>query len=417
MLRVWFILWVFKIQNRGSKEGKERVMKRLALATCMAFVLAIFSGAALAAKAYRIGCVFAVTGPAAWLGDPEKKAVEMEIEKINRSGGILGHPIEVVIYDTKGAPQMAVLKARQLVTKDRVMAIIGPSRTPTSAAIMKALQLDRPHPRFAVPMVSCAAGKILTTPVKPWVFTTPATNALAAAKAMEYLKSKGVKKIGVLYVSNAFGEDGYTNIKKLAGNYGITIVDVETYGGGDRDMTAQLTKIAQAKPKAIINWSVGPTSVVVTKNFKQLGLDKKGILLVMNHGQGNSKYIELASKAAEGVVLPSGKILVADSLCSRDPQKKVLVAFKNDYQSKYHEDVSTFAGHSYDALMLIKTAIEKGKVKPGDSKALRDALETKTAGFVGIDGKFNYSPTDHNGLSESSMVMLEVKNGRFVRAK
>ncbi len=393
-------------------------MRRLALAVCAVFFVMVASGASMAGEqVYKIGCIFAVTGPAAWLGDPEKKAVEMAVEKVNKEGGILGHPVKVVIYDTKGAPQMAVLKARQLVTRDRVMAIIGPTRTPTSAAVMKALQLDRAHSRFAVPMVSCAAGKILTTPVKPWVFTTPATNALAAAKAMQYLQSKGIKKIGVLYVSNAFGEDGYTNVKRLAGDYGITIVGVETYGGGDRDMTAQLTKIANAGPQAIINWSVGPTSVVVTKNFKQLGLDKRGIILVMNHGQGNSKYIELAGKAAEGVVLPAGKILIADSLCGCDPQKKVLVAFKNDYQAKYHEDVSTFAGHSYDAFMLIKTAIEKGKVKPGDSEALRDALETKTYGFVGIDGEFRYSPKDHNGLSESAMVMLEVRDGKFVRAR
>ena len=393
-------------------------MKRLAVAVLAVLVMVVFSTTSMAAEQeYKIGCIFAVTGPAAWLGDPEKKTVEMEVEKINKEGGIMGHPVKVVIYDTKGAPQLAVLKARQLATKDRVMVIIGPSRTPTSAAVMKALQLDKKHPRFAVPMVSCAAGKILTSPVKPWVFTTPHTNALAAAKAMEYLRSKGVKEIGILYVSNAFGEDGYNNLKALADRYQMKIVGVETYGGGDRDMTAQLTKLAKARPQAIINWSVGPTSVVVTKNFKQLGLDKKGILLVMNHGQGNAKYIELAGDAAEGVVLPAGKILIAESLCGCDPQKEVLVSFKNAYQDRYQEEVSTFAGHSYDALLLVKTAIERGKVKPGDSKALRDALEHLTAGVVGINGRFEYSPTDHNGLSEKSMVMLQVKDGKFVRAK
>ena len=393
-------------------------MKRLAIATFAVLTLVAFTTTTMAAKqVYKIGGIFAVTGPAAWLGDPEKKTIEMEVERINKEGGINGHPVEVVIYDTKGAPQLAVLKARQLVAKDRVMAIIGPSRTPTSAAVMKALQLDRARTRFAVPMVSCAAGKILTTPVKPWVFTTPHTNALAAAKVMEYLQSKGIKKIGILYVSNAFGEDGYSNLKSLATKYGMEIVGIETYGGGDRDMTAQLTKLAKARPQAIINWSVGPTSVVVTKNFKQLGLDKKGILLVMNHGQGNAKYIELAGSAAEGVVLPAGKILIAESLCGCDPQKKVLVSFKKAYQDRYQEGVSTFAGHAYDALLLIKTAIERGKVKPGDSKALRDALENLTTGVVGIDGVFEYSPADHNGLSAKYMVMLQVKDGKFVKAK
>ena len=362
---------------------------------------------------YRIGGLFAVTGPAAWLGDPEKKALELMVERVNKEGGINGHKVEAIIYDTQGDPQIAVLKARRLVTKDRVMAIIGTSRTPTSAAVMKALQLERSRSRFAVPMVSCAAGKILTSPVKPWLFTTPQTNALAVEKVLEYLSKTHRTKVGMLYVSNAFGEDGYANLKRLAPKYGVKVVGVETYGGGDRDMTAQLTKLADRKPQAIINWSVGPTSVVVTKNFKQLGLEKKGILLVMNHGQGNVKYIELCGKAAEGVVLPAGKILATQSLSPGDPQAKVLKEFKELYERTYKEQVSPFAGHSYDGILLIKHAIEKCKVKPGDKEGLRKALETYCDGVVGVDGVFHYGPTDHNGLSKEAMVMLKVRDGAF----
>ncbi len=368
-------------------------------------------------EVYKIGAIFAVTGPAAWLGDPEKKAIELMVERLNKQGGIQEKKIKVVIYDTQGDPQIAVLKARELVTKNHVMAILGPSRTPTSAAVMKALQLDKEKNRFRIPMVSCAAGRILTQPVKPWVFTTPQTNALAAGKVLEYLSSKGIKRVAVVYVSNEFGEDGYSNLKGLAPQYGIKIVGVETYGGKDRDMTAQLTKLAAKKPKAIINWSVGPTSVIVTKNFKQLGLDRKGILLVMNHGQGNLKYVELCGDAAEGVVLPSGKILVARDLSNTDPQKQVLMKFKEMYENAYHESVSHFAGHAYDALMLVATAIEKGKVRPGNGVALRKALETKVSGFVGIDGVFRYSPRDHNGLSIGDLVMLKVEKGRFILAR
>ncbi len=366
---------------------------------------------------YRIGGLFAVTGPAAWLGDPEKKSLELMVEQINKEGGINGHKVEAVIYDTQGSPQLAVLKARRLVTKDKVMAIIGTSRTPTSAAVMKALQLEKLNSRFAVPMVSCAAGKILTSPVKPWLFTTPQTNALAVEKVLEYLAKAHKTKVGMLYVSNAFGEDGYNNLKRLAPKYGISVVGVETYGGGDRDMTAQLTKLADHKPQAIINWSVGPTSVVVTKNFKQLGLEKKGMLLVMNHGQGNVKYIELCGKAAEGVILPAGKILATQNLSPNDPQTAMLKSFKEMYEKAYKEQVSPFAGHAYDAMLLIKRALEKGKVKPGDKKGLRKALETYCDGVVGVDGVFHYSPTDHNGLSKNAMVMLKVENGAFTLLK
>ncbi len=367
-----------------------------------------------AEEAYRIGAIFAVTGPAAWLGDPEKKAVELMVQRINRQGGLLGKRVKVVIYDTYGDPQAAVLKARELITRDRVMAILGPSRTPTSAAVMKALQLDREENRFQVPLVSCAAGRILTKPVKPWVFTTPQTNALAAERIVSYLSEKGIRRVGIIYVSNEFGEDGYESLKGSAAKHRITIVGVETYGGKDRDMTAQLTKLATKGPQAIINWSVGPTSVIVTRNFKELGLDKKGILLVMSHGQGNIKYVQLCGKAAEGVILPAGKILVAEDLPNADPQKRVLLSFKEAYESAYHEPVSHFAAHAYDALMLVVNAIKRGKVRPGDGKGLKEALEQYCRGFVGADGVFNYTPQDHNGLSVQDLVMLKVKKGRFI---
>jgi branched-chain amino acid transport system substrate-binding protein len=364
-------------------------------------------------KTYRIGAIFAVTGPAAWLGDPEKKTVEVLAKKINEEGGINGKKLDIVVLDTQGDPQTAVIKARELVTKDRVMAILGPSRTPTSAAVMKALQLDRVKNRFQVPLVSCAAGKILTQPVKPWVFTTPQTNALAAEKVLDYLSSTGVKKAALIYVSNGFGEDGYNNLKAFASQLGIEIVGAETYSGKDRDMTAQLTKLAAKSPDAIINWSVGPTSVIVTKNFKQLGLDKRGIKLVMNHGQGNLKYVELCGEAAEGVLLPAGRILVAQELSDKDLRKKVLVEFKKLYEDTYKEPVSTFAGHAYDALMLVVEALKKGNVSSGDGEALRKSLETKTSGFVGIDGVFHYTAQDHNGLTKSDLVMLKVERGAF----
>ncbi len=390
-------------------------MKKITVALLALIVGLVWSTTRLDAgeAVYKIGAIFAVTGPAAWLGDPEKKAAELLEKKINEKGGVNGMKVEVIVMDTQGDPQTAVLKARELVTKRGVMALVGPSRTPTSAAIMKALQLDKKKPRFKVPMVSCAAGRILTKPVKPWVFTTPQTNALAAERIVKYLSDKGIKRVGIVYVSNGFGEDGYENLKVLAAKYGVEIVGAETYGGKDRDMTAQLTKLAAKKPKAIINWSVGPTSVIVTKNFKQLGLDKKDILLVMTHGQGNIKYVELCGDAAEGVILPAGKILVAQELPDTDPQKQVLMKFKEMYEKRYKEPVSTFAGHAYDALMLVVEALEKGKVKPGDGAALREALESRTAAFVGIDGIFHYNPKDHNGLSVEDLVMLKIEKGTF----
>ncbi|RMG71565.1 MAG: branched-chain amino acid ABC transporter substrate-binding protein, partial [Nitrospirae bacterium] len=112
-------------------------------------------------------------------------------------------------------------------------------------------------------------------------------------------------------------------------------------------------------------------------------------------------------------IFPAGRLLVAESLPDSDPQKPVLIKYKRDYESRFHEEASTFGGHAYDALMILVKAIEKAGF---DREAVRDAIENMK-GFVGTGGVFNFSPKDHNGLDINSFVMLTVKNGKFTLLK
>ncbi len=272
----------------------------------------------------RSAALFAVTGPASFLGEPEKKTLEMLVKEANAKGGINGQKLEAVIYDTAGDATKAVQLATKLIKDDKVSVIIGPSTTGESMAVIPVVEKEK------IPLISCAAGIKITDPVKHWVFKTPANDHVAAEKILNYMASKKQKSIALLTVTDGFGASGREQIKVLAKQKGFTIVADEVYGPKDTDMTAQLTKIRGIKPDAIICWGTNPGPAVITKNVKQLGIKTP---LYMSHGVASKKYIELAgADAAEGVMLPAGKLAIYDVLPKSDPQDKLLKEYDQRLQ-------------------------------------------------------------------------------------
>lgn len=349
---------------------------------------------------YKIGGIFAVTGPASFLGDPEKKSLEMLAKEINEKGGIEGHPLEVVIYDTEGDPGKTVLAANKLISRDNVIAIIGPSLTETTLAVLPVVE------KAQVPLISCAAGIKITEPVKPWVFKTAQTDAGAVATIYAHMKKKGIKSIGILSVGTSFGGSGAEQLVAQAPKFGIEVKQSESFGAKDTDMTAQLTKLRTVQPDAIVCWGTNPGPAVVAKNMKQLGLTMP---LYQSHGVASPKFIELAGDAAEGILLPTGKILVAEQLADSDPQKAVLLKYIQEYGKTWQSPVSGFGGYAYDAMNLLAVAL---KGTEGKKEAIRANLE-KITGHVGVSGVFTYTPTDHYGLTPEAFVMVEIKGGAW----
>ncbi len=375
-------------------------MKRFfSLALLLAWLAGV--GSALATQAYRIGAVFSITGPTSFIGEPERNTLEMLVEEINKAGGINGHPLEAIIYDTEGDETNAVKKVQRLISRDRVLAIIGPSRTGTTMAVIPFVE------RYRVPLISCAAGVKITEPVKPWVFKTPQTDRMAVKRIYGHLKKKGLKRVAIITASTGFGQSGREELKRLAPEFGIELVADEIFGPKDVDMTPQLTRIRGLKPQAVICWGTNPGPAIVAKNMRQLGFN---VPLYMSHGVASKKFIQLAGPAAEGIILPAGKILVADKLPDSDPQKAVLLEYIAKYKARYGQEPSAFGGHAYDALGLLVRALKEAGA---DRAKIRQALEN-IKGFVGIHGIFNMSPQDHNGLDEKeAFVMVVIKNGNW----
>jgi len=371
---------------------------------------------------YFVGAVFSITGGASFLGEPERNSARMVEEWINAGGGIQGHPLKVIIEDTKSDEAQAVLSVRKLLEKDKVVAMIGPSTTGESMAVVPIME------KAKTPLISCAAALSIVTPKEeldrvlaaktfempkkqnPWTFKTAQTDTSAVEAIYDHLKKKGITRVAIITVTAGFGDFGRQELKRVAPAYGITIVADERYGPKDSDMTAQLTKIKGTDAQALINWSIGPPQVIVTKNWKQLEMK---IPLYQSHGFGSKRNIELAGGAAEGVLCPLGHVMVAEKVKADHPQKAVIMKYKTEYEKRFKTDVSSFGGYAHDALYLVADALTSAG---GDKAKIRDYLETKVKNWPGVSGIFNLSPQDHTGLGKDAFVMIVVKNNDWTFA-
>jgi branched-chain amino acid transport system substrate-binding protein len=355
-----------------------------------------------AGEPIRIGAIFSVTGPAAFLGEPERNTAKMLEEELNAAGGLLGRKVELIVYDDETDTTKAVTAVDRLTKRDQVVTVIGPSTSGATLAIVPKMEAAQ------IPLVSCAAAKKIVEPIKKWIFKTPQSDFLAVKKIYQHAKAGGLAKVAILTVSDAFGAAGREELKALAPQAKIDIVADEVYGPKDTDMTAQLTRIKGTGAQAIIVWGTNPGPAVIARNRMQLAVKTP---LYMSHGVASMKFIELAGpENAEGILLPAGRLLVAGQLPDSHPQKKLLVTYAQDYEKRFKQPVSTFGGHAWDALMLTAQAIRSAK--SAEPAAIRDALE-KIRGFQGTAGEFTFSPAEHNGLTEEAFAMVRISKGNW----
>ena len=363
-------------------------------------LLAAFPGWAADADTVKIGAILSVTGPNANLGTPEARTLQMLVDRANASGGIAGRTVELFLRDSQGDTGKAISFAKELIEEQQVLAIIGPS---TSGESMKLKGLCNDSETI---LLSCAAAETIVNPVAKWVFKVAPKDSFAAQMIFQTMKNMGISRIGVLTSNSGFGQGGKTQIEKLAPENGITVGISEVYDKDATDLTGVLTKIRGENVQAVVNWSTEPAQAIIVKNMKQLGFD---VPLFQSHGFGNLAYVAAAGKAAEGLIFPAGRVLVADTLPASNPQKKVLMDYRSAYMGFFKDEPSTFGGHAFDAFTILAEAVSKAGT---DRNKVRDSIE-EIKGLVGITGIFTFSPADHNGLSMDAFEMLTVKNGRF----
>ena len=358
---------------------------------------------------YKIGLFFSVTGPASSLGVPERDTAMMLIEQVNQAGGLPGpdgklHTIEAFFEDDQTDSTKAVLAVKKLIEENGAPVIVGGTGSPASVAVIDTVTEAK------IPFISMAAASAIVQPVEEryWVFKTPQTNNPVVEVQADWMEAKGITKIASLGVNNAFGADSIEALKQVVAERGFEIVYEGTFEPGDTDFSAQLTQVAGSGAEVLIAHATPAEGAPLTVQFRDFGLEMP---IMHNHGIGNAAFIELAGDAAEGVLFPIGKLLVAEGLPDSDPQKAVLMQYIADYEAYTNGgQPSTFGGHAWDGMQMAFAALQA--VGP-DPAAIRDYIEG-IQNFVGISGVFNVSPTNHNGIGKESLVLVEIKDGTWV---
>ncbi len=380
-------------------------IKRWALGCASGCLLLAATLSGATAGTIKVGAIFAVTGPASFLGGPEARSAEMVVEKINKAGGINGDTIELIVKDSAGSSEKAVSFAKQLIEEDKVVAIIGPSTSGESMAVKKVAEDGQ------TTLISCAAAEVIVDPVARYVFKTPQKDSFAAQKIFEEMQRLKISTIAIVSGNDGFGKAGKEQLEKMAPTFGIKVAASETYDSKATDLSALVAKLkADPSIQAVINWSVVPAQAIIAKNMRQAGWQ---VPLFQSHGFGNIEYAKAAGAAAEGIIFPCGLLLVVDALPDSHPQKALLSQYKSEYEAKYKEDASAFGGYAYDAMNMVAAALKQAG---NDRVKVRDAVEG-LKNFPGVGGIFTFTPQDHNGLAIDSFAMLTVKDGKFIPYK
>ena len=377
-------------------------MKKFASKILMAVMAVSLLAVPAMADTIKVGAILAATGPASFLGGPEARTLEMLVEEVNAKGGINGSKVELILKDSAASPEKAISFAKQLIEEEKVLAIIGPS---TSGETMKIKNICE---QAKTPLLSCGAAEVIVNPVASYVFKTPQKDSFAAKKIFMEMNKMGIKKIAVLAGNTGFGKAGKGQLLKIAPEFGIEVVETEVYDKKSNDLSAVVAKImANKEVQAVVNWSIVPAQAIVAKNMRQAGWD---VPLFQSHGFGNIKYVQAAGAAAEGIIFPAGRLLIADTLPADNAQKALLMDYIKNYETKFNEPASTFGGHAYDAFTILMAAVE---VAGNDREKVRAAIEN-LKDFPGTGGIFSFSAEDHNGLDIDAFQMMTVKDGKFV---
>lgn len=346
----------------------------------------------------RIGAILSLTGPAAFLGEQQTKAIELALEEINASGGINGSPLEVLSFDDQGKPAEATAISKRLFAKE-VWGVIGPSLSGTSFALVDLFENKR------IPLISLASNEKITTKNLKWSFEIPPPPILLVKKIYRHLRKSGRKDIGIMTSSSTSGMYFKKQLDKLAPEFGIKVIAEVIYNPWKKDITPEMLKLQQEKANAIINLAPEPSQFFVAQAWKSLRL---GIPLYQ-HPTVWDFFQNMYP--VNGVVFPSLKLAIADRLPNADPQKEVILSYKKAYQRKFGKEPTIFGGFARDAVYMFAESFKYIIRNRGDWDMVRDFLENSIKDWTGVTGIYNMSPTYHNGFSEKSLEFVVVEKG------
>src|SRR5215468_3587456 len=379
-------------------------MKKFLLSAAVAAALALPGAAFAQSNEIVIGISISTTGPAAALGIPERNSLEFVAKEI---GGV---PLKVIVLDDAGDPTTATTNARRFVTESKADIIMGSSTTPPSIAIANvAAEANIPHFGLAPFPISPERAK--------WSLSMPQPIPIIGKVMYDHMKKNNVKTLGYIGYSDSYGDLWFNDIKNQAVPMGMNVVAEERFARPDTSVTGQALKLVAANPDAILIGASGTAAALPQSTLRDRGY--KG-LIYQTHGAASMDFIRIAGASAEGVIMASGPVMDPEDQPDSAQTKRPGLALNKQYEAKYGPR-SQFAGHSYDAFLVLERVVPVAlkKAKPGTPEfreAIRQALLTERE-IAASQGVYNFTEKDRYGVDERARILLTVKDGKYTLVK
>ncbi len=355
----------------------------------------------------NVGVVLSLTGPAASLGIPEKKTVDLFPKEID------GQHIHYIFRDDRSDPTEAVTATKELIGSEKAAIVIGASTTPSSLAMVDVVGAAQ------VPNISLASGKSIVFPVqghRTFVFNSVQTTGLMAHTTASYMVHHGVKKVAFIGFSNALGEDWLQNFSAEAKSMGIEIVDIERFEPSATSVTGQVLHVLAAKPQAVLIAASGTPAALPQRELKKVGFKGQ---IYQTHGVANPDFLRVCGVDCDGTILSVSPGVVAEQLPDSSQIKKSAMRYAQTYQKAYGKNsLSQFSAGAWDSLVMLEQAmgVALKTAQPTDlpafRKAMRDALEG-IHGLAGAQGVYDMSKTNHNGLDARAVSVVQIEHGAW----
>ena len=386
--------------------GAARVVKLVCMAGLFLLLCAAVISPLHAAQPIKIGVVLSLTGWGGSAGTPILEAMEVMTEKTNREGGVLGRPIELYVEDDQSNPTNASVAATKLIRDKGVCVVVGSLFTNMSMPMLPIVEKEH------VLNLPFSAGRDITIPLKKWVFRAGAlTDEQLSPVLLKFVVEKlGARNIALLHSTDASGMMGAKGIKEDASQFGVKVIIEEQFEPNDTNMIAQLTRVKASRPDAIVLYTSPNPAAVIAKNYQQLGMDH--IPLVGSHTVPTQDFIRLAGDSAKTWTMMGPKTVIAEKLPPDDAYRKTYYdPFMILLTKKYGptKEFKSFHGHGATAIAMVSAILNKAGTD--DRAALRDAMETLSIDTM--NGRFTYSPTNHDGTDSSFYGPLIIKEGHL----
>ena len=367
---------------------------------------AVLLASATASAQVKIGVTLSLTGPASGLGIPVGNQFKLWPQTI------AGERVELIVLDDASDPGKGVTNARRFVTDEKVDIIFGGSITTVSAAVAP-VAAEAKTTQISIAPVGVPPAQ------EPWVFRLPQGFSVMAYPIVEHMKKAGVKTVGFLGYTDAYGESWLKEFVAQGEKAGIKVVATERFARSDTSVTPQALKLVSARPDAMLVVASGSGAAMPHKTLVERGFKGR---IYQTHAAATPDLVRIGGKDVEGGLVVSGPAVVAEQLADSHPSKAVAVDFVTKYEAAYGKGSrNQFAGHAYDAQIMMEKALPVAlkKAKPGTPEfraALRDAVEGMGR-TIFAHGVMNWTKDDHWGYTNETGVLLKVVSGQFVVEK